>query len=91
MQVRASEQAIKTFIAHSDIAARDLLLPLADVVMALSVLLWTKRTLEGAEIDRWNIRPAVREALAASGTSRPAQWPGLFLTTYPFSWSALMA
>ena len=31
----ASEEAIETFIAHRDIAARDLLLPYGDVVMVL--------------------------------------------------------
>jgi hypothetical protein len=48
----SSEEAIETFIAHSDIAARDLLLPHGDVVMTLSIVLRIKRTLDGAEIDK---------------------------------------
>ena len=34
----ASEEAIETFIVHCDIAARDLLLPYGDVVIALSAV-----------------------------------------------------
>ena len=47
----SSEEAVETFIAHCDIAARDLLLPYGDVVIALSTVLRIKRTLDGAEID----------------------------------------
>ncbi|NOJ40323.1 hypothetical protein [Bradyrhizobium australiense] len=47
----SSESAIDTLIAHCDVAARDLLMPYGDVVMALSILLRVKRTLDGAEID----------------------------------------
>jgi hypothetical protein len=47
-----SEEAIKTFIAHCDVAARDLLLPYGDVVMTLSIVLRIKRTLDGGEIDK---------------------------------------
>src|SRR5262245_7215906 len=45
-----SEEAIETFIGHCEIAARDLLLPHLDVVMALSIVLRIKRTLDGTEI-----------------------------------------
>jgi hypothetical protein len=51
MLICASEEAIETFIAHCDVAARDLLLPYGDVVIALSTVLRIKRTLDGAEID----------------------------------------
>jgi hypothetical protein len=51
MLICASEEAIETFIAHCDIAARDLLLPYGDVVMVLSTVLRINRTLDGAEID----------------------------------------
>jgi hypothetical protein len=47
-----SEEAIETFIAHCDFAARDLLLPYGDVVMTLSIGLRIKRTLDGGEIDK---------------------------------------
>jgi hypothetical protein len=48
----SSEEAIETFIAHCDVAARDLLLPYGDVVMTLSIVLRIKRTLDGGEIDK---------------------------------------
>jgi hypothetical protein len=47
----SSEEAVETFIAHCDTAARDLLLPYGDVVIALATALRIKRTLDGAEID----------------------------------------
>src|SRR3984957_18725500 len=52
MLICTSEEAIETFIAHCDVAARDLLLPYGDVVMTLSIVLRIKRTLDGAEIDK---------------------------------------
>ena len=52
MLICSSEEAIETFIAHCDVAARDLLLPYGDVVMALSIALRIKRTLHAAEIDK---------------------------------------
>jgi hypothetical protein len=59
-----SEEAIETFIAHCDIAARDLLMPYGDVVMVLSIVLRIKRTLDAAEMDRiiWDVE--TRKALA---------------------------
>jgi hypothetical protein len=48
----SSEEAIETFIAHCDVAARDLLMPYGDVVMTLSIVLRIKRTLDGGEIDK---------------------------------------
>ena len=35
----SSGEAVETFVAYCDIAARDLLLPYGDVVMALSIVL----------------------------------------------------
>jgi hypothetical protein len=52
MLICSSEEAIETFIAHCDVAARDLLLPYGDVVMTLSIVLRIKRTLDGQEIDK---------------------------------------
>lgn len=68
-----SEEAIETFIAHCDVAARDLLLPYGDVVIVLSTVLRIKRTLDGAEIDRiiWDVE--TRKALAAEHRRR-ADW-----------------
>ena len=52
MLICSSDEAIETFIAHCDVAARALLLPYGDVVMVLSIVLRIKRTLDGAEIDK---------------------------------------
>jgi hypothetical protein len=52
MLICTSKEAIETFIAHCDVAARDLLLPYGDVVMTLSIVLRIKRTLDAAEIDK---------------------------------------
>jgi hypothetical protein len=52
MLICHSEGAIETFIAHCDVAARDLLMPYGDVVIVLSTVLRIKRTLDGAEIDK---------------------------------------
>jgi hypothetical protein len=41
-----------TPFAHCDVAARDLLMPYGDVVIVLSTVLRTKRTLDSAEIDK---------------------------------------
>jgi hypothetical protein len=52
-----SEDAIESFIAHCDFAARDLLMPYGDVMMVLSIVLRIKRTLDGVEIDKiiWDV------------------------------------
>ncbi|WP_024520981.1 hypothetical protein [Bradyrhizobium sp. Tv2a-2] len=47
-----SEAAIESFLAHCDVAARDLLMPYGDVLIVLSTVLRMKRTLGGAEIDK---------------------------------------
>jgi hypothetical protein len=52
MLICSSEEAIETFIAHCDVAAWDLLLPYGDVVMALSIVLRIKRTLDSDDIDK---------------------------------------
>jgi len=52
MLICQSEEAIESFIAHCDIAARDLLLPYGDVVMTLSIVLRIKRTLDSDDIDK---------------------------------------
>jgi hypothetical protein len=73
MLICTSEEAIATFIAHCDIAARDLLLPYGDVVMALSIVLRIKRTLDGAEIDKLISDIQTRKAQAAERRRR-ADW-----------------
>lgn len=64
MLVCSSEEAISTFIAHCDIVTRDLLTRYGDVVIALSVVLRIKRTLDGAEIDQIIRDMEARKALA---------------------------
>jgi hypothetical protein len=61
MLICSSEEAIETFIAHCDIAARDLLLPYGDVVMTLSIVLRIKRTLDAADRQD-HLRPAGTES-----------------------------
>ena len=73
MLICSSEDAIETFIAHCDVAARDLLMPYGDVVMALSVVLRIKRTLDGAEIDELISDMQTRKAQAAERRRR-ADW-----------------
>jgi hypothetical protein len=73
MLICFSEEAIETFIMHCNVAARDLLLPYGDVVIALSVLLRIKRTLDGAEIDGLISELQARKALALERVRRK-QW-----------------
>jgi hypothetical protein len=73
MLICSSEEAIETFIAHCDIAARDLLYPYGDVVIALSVVLRIARTLDGAEIDKLISDVQARKALAIEHHRR-ADW-----------------
>ena len=61
------------FIAHPDVAARGLLLPYGDVVIALSTVLRIKRTLDGAEIDALISDVQARKALAIERTRRKAR------------------
>jgi hypothetical protein len=65
MLICTSEEAIGAFIAHCDVAARDLLLPYGDVVMALSIVLRIKRTLNSIEIDGLISDLQARKAAAA--------------------------
>jgi hypothetical protein len=73
MLICSSEEAIETFIAHCDIAARDLLYPYGDVVIALSVVLRIARTLNGAEIDKLISDVEARKAAAVEHRRR-ADW-----------------
>ncbi|WP_439370834.1 hypothetical protein [Bradyrhizobium sp. DASA03120] len=59
-----SEEAIESFLAHCDVAARDLLMPYGDLVMVLATILRIKRTLSGAEIDRIILEFEANKALA---------------------------
>jgi hypothetical protein len=68
-----SEEAIETFIAHCDVAARDLLLPYGDVVMTLSIVLRIKRTLDGGEIDKIIVDVQAQKALAVE-RGRRKRW-----------------
>ena len=66
MLICCSEEAIDSFIAHCDVAARDLLTPYGDVVMVLSIVLRIKRTLGGPEIDEIVSDVEARKAWAAA-------------------------
>ncbi|QIG96780.1 hypothetical protein [Bradyrhizobium sp. 6(2017)] len=68
-----SDEAIDAFIAHCDLAARDLLMRYGDVVMVLSVVLRIKRTLDGAEIDQIILDVETRKALAMEHQRR-SEW-----------------
>ena len=68
-----SEEAIKTFIAHCDVSASDLLYPYDDVVIALSIVLRIKRTLNSVEIDNLISDVQARKALAVESRRR-ADW-----------------
>jgi hypothetical protein len=83
MLICSSEEAIETFIAHCDVAARDLLLPYGDVVIALSTVLRIKRTLDGAEIDKLIADVQVRKALTIE-RGRRADWRGRELSAASF-------
>jgi hypothetical protein len=69
----SSEEAIETFIAHCEIAARDLLMPYEDVLIVLSTVLRIKRTLDGAEIDKIISDVQSRKMLAIERRRR-ADW-----------------
>jgi hypothetical protein len=73
MLICTSEEAIETFIAHCDVAARDLLLPYGDVVMTLSIVLRIKRTLDSDEIDKIIADLQARKAQAIEHRRR-ADW-----------------
>jgi len=73
MLICTSEEAIESFIAHCDVAARDLLLPYGDVVIVLSTVLRIKRTLDGPEIDKIICDLEARKA-AVFERIRRAQW-----------------
>ena len=72
MLICSREDAVETFIAHCDVAARDLLMPFGDVVMALSIVLRIKRTLNGAEIDE--LISDVQAKAQAIELARRADW-----------------
>lgn len=65
-----TEEAIETFLAHCDVAARDLLMPYGDVVIVLATILRIKRTLDGAEIDEIIRGLEAQKALAAEHRRR---------------------
>jgi hypothetical protein len=83
MLICSSEEAIKTFIAHCDVAARDLLLPYGDVVMTLSIVLRIKRTLDSDEIDKIIADLQARKSLAVERRRR-ADWRKRELATASF-------
>jgi hypothetical protein len=68
-----TEEAVETFLAHCDVAARDLLMPYGDVVIVLATILRIKRTLDGAEIDEIIRGLEAQKALAAEHRRR-AEW-----------------
>jgi hypothetical protein len=80
----SSEEAIETFISHCDVAARDLLMPYGDVVIALSTVLRIKRTLNGREIDQIIMDMETRKAMAIEHQRRAA-WRKSRAGRSPFS------
>jgi hypothetical protein len=68
-----SEQAAESFVQHCKIAARDVLMPYGDVVIALSAVLRIKRSLDGVEIDQVISDVQMRKALAIEKRRR-AEW-----------------
>jgi hypothetical protein len=80
MLICTSEEAIETSVARCDVAAGDLLLPYGDVVMALSIVLRIKRTLDGTEID--DLRPNIGAApTGVSESYRPTALRQNVITT----------
>lgn len=65
-----SEEAVKSFLTHCEVAARDYLMPYGAVLMALSIVLRIKRTLDGAEIDALISDVQARMALAKEHVRR---------------------
>jgi hypothetical protein len=65
--ISSSKGAVGAFIAHCDVAARDLLMPHGDGVIALSTVLRIKRALDGTEIDVLFSDVQARKALAIGG------------------------
>ena len=76
MLICSSEKSIETFIAHCDVAARDLLLPYGAVIMTLQLVLRINRVLTGREIDNVISDVLAREALAAE-RARRKRWKGV--------------
>jgi len=84
MLICTSEEAVESFIAHADVAARDLLFPYGDVVMVLSTVLCIKRTLDGSEIDKIISDAQAHKALAAERWRRQ-QWQAIVQNSRPFN------
>jgi hypothetical protein len=84
MLICSSEEAIETFIAHCDVAARDLLLPYGDVLMALSIVLRIKRTLDSAEIDKIISDVQALKALAVE-RGRRHRWQAVIVNAAAFN------
>ena len=81
--VCSSESAIETFIAHCDVAARDLLMPHCDSVIVLSTVLRIRRTLDGVEIDRIIGEVEAQKALAVE-QQRRCDWRSLEISAGGF-------
>jgi hypothetical protein len=73
MLICASEEAVESFIAHSDIVARDLLLPYGAVIMTLQLVLRIKRSLDAVEIDNVISTTLAQQELAVEHARR-RQW-----------------
>jgi hypothetical protein len=70
---RARWMPSRRSFAHCDVAARDLLMLFGDVMMALSIVLRIKRTLNGAEIDELISDVQARKTRAIE-LARRADW-----------------
>jgi hypothetical protein len=77
-----SEEVLETFIAHCDVAARDLLMPYSDLLIVLSTELRIKRTLTGEEIDDMIANICAGFELAAE---RRRRWNGSIRLPMPRS------
>lgn len=64
MLICKTEEAVDTFIAHCELAARDLLRSHGDILIAWLSSCASKRVLDGAEIDRIIRDVGARTALA---------------------------
>jgi hypothetical protein len=78
------------FIVRCDVAARDLPMPYGDVVIGLAALLRIKRTLGGAQINKFIIAVRAGEALLIEH-GRYANWRKRELSACRFNAAPLPA
>jgi hypothetical protein len=69
MLVSSSEEAIETFIAYCDVAARDLLFPYGDVVVALCMISSSHRRLRAIALIKRSRRSARSGRMCSRSTA----------------------